>query len=200
MVVSITAAVRHLEIRLIYPTLETERTILSEVVESDVDALFEIFSNESVIKYYDVEAFEELWQAQELVALFRHRFDTTQGIRWGIRDRKSNLLIGTCGFNTWKISMKNAVIGYEIHPSFWHRGLAREAVSEILNAAFSGTLPCGPIHRVQADTIPGNEASKRLLLSLGFELEGLRRDCGFWKNRFHDLKCFGLLAHEFKKV
>ena len=200
MVVLITAATFSPGDTLTYPILETERTILSEVVESDIDALFEIFSNELVLKYYDVEALVELSQARELIALLKHRFDSTQGIRWGIRDRKTNLLIGTCGFNAWAISMKSAVIGYEIHPKYWHKGLAREAVSEILNAAFSGTLPCGPIHRVQADTMTGNEASKRLLLSLGFELEGLRRDSGYWKNKFHDLKCYGLLKHEFKKV
>ncbi|MFK7860040.1 MAG: GNAT family N-acetyltransferase [Granulosicoccus sp.] len=180
-----------------YPALETQRTILSEIVNADVDALFNLFSNENVIKYYDTEAFEALSEAQELIELFRYRFESNQGLRWGIRDKASKVLIGTCGFNSWSISMRNAVIGYEIHPKYWRKGLAREAVGTMLQAGFSGSLPCGALHRVQADTIPGNEASERLLLSLGFKLEGLRRDCGYWKNRFHDLKCFGLLVNEF---
>jgi ribosomal-protein-alanine N-acetyltransferase len=50
---------------------------------------------------------------------------------------------------------------------------------------------------VQADTIPGNQASEALLRRLGFQEEGLRRGAGYWKNSFHDLKCFGLLRTEF---
>lgn len=45
--------------------------------------------------------------------------------------------------------------------------------------------------------MPGNQASEALLRKLGFKEEGLRRDSGFWKGCFHDLKCFGLLNTEF---
>lgn len=182
-----------------FPIIETERLLLSELVDSDVDAIFEIFSDQSVIEYYDVEAFQELAQAQKLVDLFKSRLESKQGIRWGIREKEKRLLIGTCGFNSWSTPMKNTVIGYEVNPKYWNKGFAKEAVGAILNCAFSGDLPCGPIHRVQADTIPGNDASEHLLLALGFKFEGLRRHAGYWKNRFHDLKCFGLLENEYKR-
>lgn len=93
--------------------------------------------------------------------------------------------------------MRNAVIGYELHPEFWQQGYCAEAVGAIIGAGFAGALPCGELHRIQADTIPGNSASESLLLRLGFKEEGIRRDCGYWKNKFHDLKCFGLLCSEF---
>ena len=181
-----------------FPELNTERLILSEIVESDSEAIFGLFSNEAVIKYYDLQAFETLSQAKKLIALFQSRFESKLGIRWAIREKESNRLIGTCGFNSWVVPMKNAVIGYDLHPDFWGKGFAKEAVRAILQAAFSGSLVCGKIHRVQADTVPGNDASERLLLALGFQAEGLRRECGYWKNTFHDLKCFGLLANEYK--
>jgi ribosomal-protein-alanine N-acetyltransferase len=185
---------------LTFPILTTERLILSELGESDIDSIFEIFSNEAVIKYYDLQAFNESSQAEKLISLFKTRFESKLGIRWGIREKDTNILVGTCGFNSWSAPMKNAVIGYDLNPKYWGKGLAQEAVSVILHSAFSGSLPSGPIHRVQADTVPGNEASERLLSNLGFKYEGLRKDSGFWKNEFHDLKCFGLLAHEYKQI
>ena len=93
--------------------------------------------------------------------------------------------------------MRNAVLGYDLLPEFWGKGYASEAVHAICLAAFAGQLSCGPLHRIQADTVPGNTASETLLLKLGFKNEGLRRECGYWKNRFHDLRCFGLLRSEF---
>ncbi len=93
--------------------------------------------------------------------------------------------------------MRNAVIGYDLHPEIWRQGYSSEAVRAIIGFGFSGALACGELHRVQADTVPGNCASESLLRRLGFREEGLRRECGYWKNKFHDLKCFGLLRTEF---
>jgi ribosomal-protein-alanine N-acetyltransferase len=180
--------------------MNTERLVLSAITESDTDAIFELFSKEIVIKYYDLHVFEEPKQAKKLIELFESRFNAGQGIRWAIREKDSDILIGTCGFNSWISPMKSAVIGYDLNPNFWGMGYAKEAVGQILQAAFTGLLPCGPIHRVQADTVPGNEQSERLLLALGFQHEGLRRECGFWKKKFHDLNCFGLLSHEQSKT
>ncbi|MEZ5534442.1 MAG: GNAT family protein [Thiolinea sp.] len=113
--------------------------------------------------------------------------------------QENNELIGTCGFNAWSQRMHNAVIGYDLMSAHWRNGYTSEAVSAILSAAFNGDLVCGPVHRVQANTVPGNTASEALLLKLGFKEEGLRRDSGYWKGQYHDLKCFGLLQPEFVK-
>ncbi len=182
---------------MVFPSLETERLILTELRVDDEADLFNLFSNPSVVEYYDLDVFREHSQAANLISLFKSRYEEQQGIRWAIRLRSSGRLIGTCGFNSWNSKMRNAVIGYDLHPEFWRQGYSSEAVRAIIAAGFSGYLPCGELHRVQADTIPGNSASESLLRRLGFKEEGLRRECGYWKNKFHDLKCFGLLRSEF---
>jgi len=180
-----------------FPALESPRLNLARLSGKDIHSIFDLFSNEAVIKYYDLAAFENSGQARQLIEFFNKRFDEHAGIRWGIRLRESNQLIGTCGFNTWNEKMKNAVLGYDLLPDFWGRGYGREAVHAIVQAAFSGQLPCGALHRIQADTIPGNKASEALLLNVGFKEEGLRRESGYWNNQYHDLKCFGLIKNEY---
>lgn len=180
-----------------FPELETKRLKLTPLVNSDSQTIFKLFSNSSVIEYYNLAAFTELEQASNLIAFFQSRFDDELGIRWAIRTKDSNELIGTCGFNSWNSKMKNAVIGYDLHPKYWGKGFTTEAVHRIIQAAFNGLLPCGKLHRIQADTVPGNLASEAVLRKIGFQEEGLRRHSGYWKNKFHDLKCFGLLQPEY---
>ncbi|WNO61611.1 GNAT family protein [Rheinheimera sp. MMS21-TC3] len=182
---------------MVFPSLETDRLLLTELCVDDEADLFNLFSNPSVVEYYDLDVFREHSQAANLISLFKSRYEEQQGIRWAIRLKSSGRLIGTCGFNSWSSKMRNAVIGYDLLPEFWRKGYSSEAVRAIISAGFAGILPCGELHRVQADTVPGNRASESLLRRLGFKEEGLRRECGYWKNKFHDLKCFGLLRSEF---
>ena len=180
-----------------FPEFSTSRLKLVRLTADDANEVFTIFSNEQVVEHYDLGALQQVSQALSLINFFNSRYVDNTGIRWGIRLKESNRLIGTCGFNTWSPKMKSADIGYELLPHFWGFGYAAEAVSEILSAAFSAKLSCGALNRIQADTIPGNDASESLLLKLGFKEEGLRRESGYWKNMFHDLKCFGLLESEY---
>ncbi|ALO34518.1 GNAT family acetyltransferase [Colwellia sp. MT41] len=183
-----------------FPTLETNRLRLDQLSKEDSNSLFEIFSDNSVVEYYDLEAFTELSQASNLIEFFNSRFKENSGIRWAIRLKETNQLIGTCGFNTWSPKMKNAVLGYDLLPKYWGKGFTTEAVHRIVKSAFSGDLSCGKLNRIQGDTVPGNSASESLLLKVGFKEEGIRRQSGYWKNQFHDLKCFGLIQSEYCEI
>ena len=94
--------------------------------------------------------------------------------------------------------MHSATIGYDLNKNYWGQGIITEALISVIKAAFTIDSLFGILNRIQADTIPGNIASEKVLLKLGFKEEGLRRQSGFWKNKYHDLKYFGLLKFEFK--
>ena len=146
----------------------------------------------------DLAPFENLGQAEKLIEFFRKRFENKSGIRWGIYYRENYQCIGTCGFNSWDKNMHSATIGYDLNKNYWGQGIITEALISVIKAAFTIDSLFGILNRIQADTIPGNIASEKVLLKLGFKEEGLRRQSGFWKNKYHDLKCFGLLKFEFK--
>ncbi len=96
--------------------------------------------------------------------------------------------------------MRSATIGYDLKPDYWNKGISTEALFEIIRIAFDGKLPCGPLRRIQADTIPGNIASEKVLRKLGFKEEGIRRESAYIKGRYHDMKCFSLLKLEFNET
>jgi len=171
--------------------------MLSALVEDDALDIFKLFADESVIQYYNLDVFEDVSQAIKLIETLQSRFAEGVGVRWAIRLKETNQLVGTCGFNSWNAQMKSAVIGYDLMSSHWGQGITTEAVNSIVQAAFSGELSCGKLNRIQGDTVLGNSASEALLLKVGFKEEGIRRQSGFWKNQFHDLKCFGLIESEY---
>ncbi|CAM4159998.1 GNAT family N-acetyltransferase [Pseudoalteromonas byunsanensis] len=183
-----------------FPELETSRLILNKLSKVDGPALFEIFSDSNVVKYYDIDVYKTEEQSLDLIDFFNKRFDEKNGIRWAIRVKETGKLIGTCGLNSLNPKMKSAGIGYELAPHYWGLGFATEALQKVIELAFSTDAPFGELYRIQADTMIGNVASESVLEKLGFREEGIRRSSGYWKNEFHDLKCFGLLKPEFKDI
>lgn len=180
-----------------FPEITTSSLRLKEIQYSNRTDLLNIFSDVEVVKYYDLEPFTNESQSDKLISLFQSRFSDGLGIRWGIFLNNSATCIGTCGFNSWNGPMRSTTIGYDLRRDFWGRGITTEALRGIIHCVFSGKLACPIINRIQADTIPGNIASEKVLLKLGFIEEGIRRQSGYWKDQYHDLKCFGLLKNNF---
>ena len=77
--------------------------------------------------------------------------------------------IGKAG--CWKLPE----IGYILHPDYWGRGLAREALASIIQYIFA----THPIEQIVADVDPRNQGSLNLLARLGFVETG--RAANTWK-------------------
>lgn len=78
-------------------------------------------------------------------------------------------VIGKAGF--WRLPE----IGFILHPDYWGRGLAREALEAVIERVFSRF----PVDALIADVDPRNAASLALLNGLGFVETG--RAKGTWQ-------------------
>ena len=147
-----------------FPELETSRLTLNQLSSNDSEALFKIFSDKEVVKFYDIEAYDAEEQSLKLIEFFNARFIDGVGIRWAVRLKSTNQLIGTCGFNSWNQKMKNAGIGYEFSSKYWGQGYATEVLHKVIDSAFLNQLPFGELYRIQGDTMLGNNASESVLI------------------------------------
>jgi ribosomal-protein-alanine N-acetyltransferase len=177
-----------------FPILTTPTLRLRMITPEDLDSVFRVFSEPAVVEFYDLQVLRERDDAERLISFWSDRWASGAGIRWAITDAVSGAFHGTAGFNVWSVAMRSATLGYELHPDAWGRGIGSDAIRAALAAAFGGALPCGALHRVQADVMPANVRSRRLLERLGFVLEGVRRGAGYWKGQHHDLACYSILA------
>jgi ribosomal-protein-alanine N-acetyltransferase len=174
-----------------FPEIETERLLLREILPEDAEAVYNILAHEEVTRFYDLATYTDREQAAELIDFFDESFELERAIRWGIARRADDTLIGTCGY-VWLRTFRGE-IGYELHPDYWGQGYMREALDAILDFGFSEL----GLNRIEALVMVENSRSAKLLRALGFQEEGILRQHDFFKDQFHDMRLFALLADDF---
>jgi [ribosomal protein S5]-alanine N-acetyltransferase len=81
-------------------------------------------------------------------------------------------------------------LGDDLARRWWGQGFAPETAAAVVASGFAVMR----WHRIEAGTLPGNDASVRVLEKLGFRDEGTRRDYLHLEGRFHNCRFFSLLA------
>lgn len=110
-----------------------------------------------------------------------------------IIEKSSLKPIGVTGFLSQWQPFQQAELGFLIDPKFHGLGYGKESTLKVMEFAFN---VCN-YHKLCATVTEGNEASSRLLTTLGFKLEGkLRDNYRINDNWCNDLK-YGLLNHEY---
>jgi len=99
--------------------------------------------------------------------------------------------IGQCGFHTWDRKHHRAELFYLLHREEDKRlGFMKEALPVVLNHGFSVLH----LHRIEALIAAENEASLRLVHSLGFIREGTKRQDYWLDGMPEDSELYALLA------
>jgi len=180
-----------------FPTLQTERLILREIVPGDADAVFRIRGDFEVTRYNVGAAYTRIEQAQGLIDGIHHDYVREQEIRWGItrkEDGSDAPVIGMCGYNYWHRVDRRGSIGFDLARDYWRQGLMQETVETVLRFGFTEM----DLNRIEAEASSDNEASIHLLEKLGFQREGLQREHYFEEGAFHDLALYSLLRREWE--
>lgn len=100
-------------------------------------------------------------------------------------------IIGTIGFrNITRSIYQNCETGYKFDTKFRHRGYAYEALCLGISVMFEDLH----LHRIEANVMPENADSIRLLKNLGFVQEGVVRSFAYIHGRWRDHLHFGLVA------
>ena len=190
------------------PILTTERLRLEALELSDVQDVFEIFSDSKVMRYWSRPPMQETAEAEELVTDAIEAFAKGTSFRWGVRARENALgnpsdaarerahppIIGTVSLFHLDEQNRRGEIGYALNSAYWGRGLMHEALMAVVAYAFDQNgLDLG---RLEADLDPRNAASLRSLERLGFVREGLLRERWIVAGETTDSLIMGLLRRE----
>ncbi|HKI02754.1 MAG TPA: GNAT family N-acetyltransferase [Thermoanaerobaculia bacterium] len=174
------------------PTLLASRVALRWLDEGDVDALFDVFSNAEVMRYWSSPPLEDREAAQSLLTDIHDKFRRRTYFQWGVARREDDLVMGTCTLFHLDTDNRRAEIGYALGREHWGKGYIGEALGALLGFAF-GDLD---LHRLEADVDPRNAASIRSLERLGFRQEGYLRERWIVNGEIQDALLFGLLRRE----
>lgn len=181
-----------------FPTLQTPRLVLREIMPEDDDAVFRLRADVEVTRYNTGRPYTHLDQARDLIDDIRRGFDDRRELRWAITlkaEPQPRRLIGMCGYNFWLRQDRRASIGYDLLRSYWGKGIMTEALDAVLAFGFSRM----DLNRIEADVSTENIASRRVLEKLGFTYEGTQREQYYEWGDFHDLELYSLLRREYER-
>ncbi|MRG87630.1 GNAT family N-acetyltransferase [Salinibacillus xinjiangensis] len=172
---------------------KTNRCVLRKTRLEDAADLLKVFGNDEVMKYIPLETFQTLEDAEREIHWHHSIYNQRKGVRFGIIDKKTNKLIGTCGFVDYDDKNKSAEIGYDLSIEYWGKGIMTEVGREVIRFAFEKM----ELNRIEAKFDAPNKASKGLLIKLGFQKEGVLREYFWNEHKPIDVEVYSLLNREF---
>ena len=176
-------------------SIETPRLTLREFLVGDWPAVLAYQSDPRYLRLY---AWTERSEAdvQAFVAGFvaSHAVEPRLKYQLAITLRDRGELIGNCGIRLAGPGARNADLGYEVAPEHWGRGYATEAARAMVGFGFEEL----GLHRVRAECVPENAASRRVMEKLGMRREGRLRQTQRYKGRWWDTLVYGMLEDEWR--
>ena len=170
------------------PTLSTARLIVEHMAPGHAEALADFFRrNAQHLAPWDPPrpagiTEPEFWKA-ECERAVEDREDGAV-VRWVLRLRTApERVIGRVNYTQIaRGPFQSCMLGYAVDHAYEGRGLMREALEATVEHVFAVLK----LHRIQANYVPHNARSGRLLERLGFLREGLAKDYLFIDGAWRD--------------
>jgi RimJ/RimL family protein N-acetyltransferase len=169
------------------PPIETERLLIRELRETDVDGAHRVYGDPEVMRYVGADGLPRTRKqsAAGVARMMDGQRRNGFGL-WAVELRETGEMIGVCGVVHVDGAGPDVELVYEFQRSAWGKGYATEAARACLDAALG---PLG-LKRVVALAYRENAQSIRIMQKLGM------RDAGTVEAYGHDLVCYEALAGE----
>jgi RimJ/RimL family protein N-acetyltransferase len=164
------------------PALETERLLLREWRESDVEDYARICSDPEVMRYMFPPRAHTYAEAAADARRLREHWERWGFGHWAVEERATGRFVGRTGFKRhpdWPLDPDNTECGWLFAREVWGRGYATEAARAAVRFGFE------ELNRPEVISIarPGNAASRRVMEKAGLSYAGARR----WEEREIDV-------------
>jgi len=150
--------------------IETERLILRQWQERDLEPFAELNASPEVMRYFPAPLSRE--ESDNLANRFKEIIDTNKGWGfWAVELKATGEFAGTVGllYQADRFDFSPCTeIGWRLAKPFWHQGIALEAASSALNFAFNQRH----LDEVVSFTSVHNTPSESLMKRLGMVKQG----------------------------
>jgi len=169
-------------------TLQTPRLILRKMAIADAEDIFAYASDLQIATYTSWAAHQSIADTYEYLNNFVFElYQSGKGMDWGIVEKVSGKLIGTCGLYTDSIH-RRGTLGYALARDYWCKGLMTEAAK----AAIAFGFHVMQLQRIQAICDVDHAASARVLEKSGMQFEGILHNYIYAKERSWDVKMYAI--------
>jgi RimJ/RimL family protein N-acetyltransferase len=175
-------------------TLKTDRLVLRPFERSDIDDVLSYYSLPEVQRYLEWKARDRSEATEAFEAMRKQKRLTRPGeiLTLGIVRKADGAVMGHVSLCWTDATAGQGEIRFAIAPPYRRRGYCREAVTAMMDLAFGEYR----LHRVFAITAGDNEASARLLKTLGMRLEAHYREHALFQGEWDEELHFAVLSRE----
>ncbi|KOP67366.1 alanine acetyltransferase [Bacillus sp. FJAT-18019] len=179
-----------------FPIINGDTITLNKIETTHLEDVFSIYDNDLVFEYCGIIPKHNKETVKNMIGHFERDYNKRSRVKWGILlNDSSNKLVGIMEAFDFNQKVNMVTIGYFLEQSYWGQGIASEAV-RLLTSYFFEIID---INRIQAEVMPGNDASKRVLLKNGFSKEGTLRQANIWSGKgIVDLEIYAILKKDYK--
>ncbi len=171
--------------------LETDRMLLISLDSTDTEQFFDFLvrNKEYFRKWsaqYEENYFSVWYHRAWLESLEQEALNGTQ-VKFGVYYKTNpNRIIGSVSLsNIIKGIFQSCFLGYRIDENETQKGIATESIKRVIEYAFDELK----LHRIEANVMPSNAASIKVVEKLGFINEGLAKNYlkvnGKWEDHYH---------------
>jgi len=179
-----------------YATL-SKNLVLKKIEDVNSQEVYEIYSNDKVFEFCGIIPKHNIQIIINMISHFERDYNKKSKVKWGIFQKNvNNKLVGIIEAMDFNQKVDMVTIGYFLAQPYWGKGIASDAVSKLIEFLFEKVN----VNRIQAEVMPANEVSKKVLLKNGFVKEGLLRQVALWSGKgIVDLEIYGVLKKEYNK-
>ena len=161
--------------------IETERLILRNFKEEDLDDYFEFVSQEDVLTKIGAEPYTDKEKAREKLIS-----ESQKPLRFAIIFKENGKVIGNISLNEPKceryegieIDKNTKELGYILSHDYWGKGIMPEAGMALLDYAFKNL----GVTKIVCGTKSLNRQSARVQEKLGLKLHSIKENADTWIN------------------
>ncbi|WP_043536789.1 GNAT family N-acetyltransferase [Actinomyces polynesiensis] len=183
------------------PTLEGDLVVLRPFDVADVDVMARILADPEVLRLTgSVTSTEELHRASPLAddrtrEWYASRAQVDGRLDLAVVDRASDTVVGEVVLNEFDPSSNSANFRTLMGPEGRGRGLGTEAARLILGHGFEVI----GLHRIGLDVFAFNPRARHVYATVGFVMEGVKRDAFAFDGEYVDEIWMSILADEWQQ-
>lgn len=173
------------------PKIRTEKLLLRQIDENDIENVFKGLSHTDVIKHYGI-SFDSLEATKEQMTWFADLEKNGTGMWFAVCSLDNKTLYGAGGLNSLSKEHNKAEIGFWLLPEFWGYGIMKEAMPLICDFGFDKL----GLHRIEGFVESENVNCKNAMAKLDFQHEGTMKDCEIKNGKFISLDIYAKIKNE----
>lgn len=178
-----------------FEILTTEHLLLRKLTPEVFDYIHAFYSDKELLHFLGLESESELQKEKDKHETGLSTFNKSF-LYFQIIDKKTDTIIGWCGYHTWYLEHNRAEIGYGLFDENYKRkGYMSEALKPIIHYGFHKMN----LHRIEVFLSVENIPSLKLITKFGFTQEGILKDHYFKNGIMEDSVVFSLLKNEYEK-